>query len=202
MTKVAIVYHSGFGHTAVLAESAAEGVRAAGAEADLIRIDGLTADFEALAAKAGEADALIFGAPTYMGGPSAPFKAFADATGKIWYGQGWKDKLAAGFTVSNSFSGDKLSTLQYFADFAAQHGMVWVSLGLLPGPHAQDDAAPQSANRLGSFLGAMAQADNAAAEITPPEGDRETVRQLGARVAGAARRWNAGAAEASRLAAE
>ncbi len=201
MSKVAVVYHSGFGHTAVLAEKVAQGARDAGADAELLPIEGLNADFAAIVARAGEADAIVFGAPTYMGGPSAPFKAFADASAGAWFSRAWADKLAAGFTVSHSFSGDKLSTLQYFVDLAAQHGMNWISLGLLPGPHAQDDAAPGAVNRLGSYLGVMAQADNAGPDVTPPEGDRETARLLGVRVAEAAQRWAAGAQTKERLAA-
>ena len=40
---------------------------------------------------------------------------------------------------------------------------------------------------------ALAQADNGPAELTPPAGDRETVRLLGERVALAAARWARGA---------
>ena len=61
--------------------------------------------------KLNAADGIIFGAPTYMGGVSAPFKAFIDAASKVWFQQGWKDKTAAGFTNSGSYSGDKLSAL-------------------------------------------------------------------------------------------
>nr|WP_230947491.1 hypothetical protein [Burkholderia territorii] len=41
--------------------------------------------------------------------------------------------MAAGFAVSVSQSGGKLSALQQLAVFAAQHQMRWVSLGLIPG---------------------------------------------------------------------
>ena len=44
-----------------------------------------------------------------MGGPAAQFKAFADATAGKWFTSAWKDKIAAGFTVSMSPSGDKLT---------------------------------------------------------------------------------------------
>ena len=73
-------------------------------------------------------DAIIFGSPTYMGGPAAQFKALADATGERWYRGAWRDKLAAGFTVSSGPSGDKLSTLHYFFTLAMQHGMIWIGL--------------------------------------------------------------------------
>ena len=59
------------------------------------------------------ADAIIFGGPTYMGSVSWQFKKFADASSKTWFGQAWKDKIAAGFTNSASMNDDKHSTLQY-----------------------------------------------------------------------------------------
>jgi NAD(P)H dehydrogenase (quinone) len=193
MTKVAIVYHSGFGHTHVLAESAAQGVRDAGAEPSLLRIEDAAQDFAPLLDAVKEADAVIFGSPTYMGDLTAAFRAFAEASAKPWFSQDWKDKLAAGFTVSNSASGDKLNALNSLAVFAAQHGMVWVSTGLLPGT-AVGKTGPEDINRLGSFIGAMAQSENSpATEANPPLGDHLTVRHLGKRVAEAARRWRAGA---------
>ena len=60
------------------------------------------------------ADAIIFGAPTYMGGASGDFKKFADASSKPWSAQAWKDKIAGGFTNSALLNGDKYNTLMYF----------------------------------------------------------------------------------------
>ena len=62
----------------------------------------------------------------------AQFKAFADATGEKWYLGAWRDKLAAGFTVSGGPSGDKLSTLHYFFTLAMQLGMIWIGLAETP----------------------------------------------------------------------
>ncbi len=187
MTTIAIVYHSGYGHTHVLAERVAKGVESAGATAQLVRLDGVASDFGPAIEAATRADAIVFGAPTYMGGPSAPFKAFADATAQTWYAQGWRDKLAAGFTNSGNAAGDKTSTLAYFQTFAAQHGMNWINLGVTP----QEQAT--GLNRHGVFGGAGAQSENASPETTPPEEDRRTAEYLGRRVALAARRWAAGA---------
>jgi NAD(P)H dehydrogenase (quinone) len=195
MTKVAVVYHSGYGHTEVLAHKAAQGVRDGGAEAILLALDGQADNLGAIVDKAGEADAIIFGSPTYMGDVSAAFKAFAEASSKAFFVQGWKDKLAAGFTVSHSFAGDKGRTIESMATLAAQHGMVWVSLGI-PSPNVvAAERGPATINRVGGFLGALAQADNGPADITPPEGDRETVRLLGERVALSASRWARGRVE-------
>lgn len=196
MSKVAIVYHSGFGHTAVVAEAVADGVAEAGSRAVLLPIESAAQDFQALLDQISDADAVVFGAPTYMGDVSAAFRAFAEASSKVWYGQGWKDKLAAGFTNSLSPSGDKLNALNSLAVLAAQHGMIWVSTGLSPGA-ATGKTGPDDVNRLGSSLGVMTQSDNAAPEVTPPAGDRRTARLFGARIAHAAQRWKAGSAVAA-----
>ena len=184
--KVAIAYHSGYGHTEVLAQAVAAGAENAGASAIAVSV----ADLENLNwDQLTEADAIIFGTPTYMGSVSAPFKAFMDASSKIWAQQGWKDKLAAGFTNSSSQSGDKLNTLIQLSVYAASHSMNWVSLGLLPGNNSSN-GSEKDLNRLGSFLGAMAQSNSdESPELTPPQSDRDTAQALGARVAAAAQRW-------------
>lgn len=186
MTTVAIVYHSGYGHTAKQAQAVAQGVaRVDGVSANLISVADVDAHWEALAA----ADAIIFGSPTYMGSVSAPFKAFMDASSKIWMQRGWQDKLAAGFTNSASQSGDKFATLSQLATFAAQHGMLWVGLHLLPGNNSSQGSV-EDLNRLGSFLGAMAQSNaDQSADVVPPAADLATAAVLGERVAAAAVRW-------------
>ncbi|WP_290704675.1 flavodoxin family protein [Amphritea sp.] len=184
--KVAIAYHSGYGHTEVLAQAVAAGVENAGATAITISVADLeTINWDALA----EADAIIFGSPTYMGSVSGPFKCFMDASSKIWFEQGWKDKLAAGFTNSSSLSGDKLNTLIQMSVYAAQQGMNWVSLGVANGNNSSQ-GDPQSLNRIGGYLGAMAQSNaDEGPDVAPPQCDRDTAQALGARVATAAKRW-------------
>lgn len=180
--RIAVAYHSGYGHTAKQAEAVAAGAAAVpGAVAELVPLDELTDDvWDRLDA----ADAIIFGAPTYMGSPSATFKAFEEASVKVWAADlGWRDKIAAGFTNSKAMSGDKLNSLVDIAVFAAQHGMIWVGLDIYPG-WAESTASIEDLNRLGSWLGAMAQSDaDLSAEKAPPETDLRTAAALGARVA-------------------
>ena len=179
MAKVAIVYHSGFGHTKALAEAVLRGVRSVPAtEASLIPVE----EAEARAAELDSADAIILGAPTYMGSASAPFKAFMDWSSKPWMARMWKDKLAAGFTNSASQSGDKLSTLVQLSVFAAQHGMIWVGLDLLPGNN-NSKGSVDDLNRLGSFLGVMAQSNADQGVEGMKASDFRTGERLGARVA-------------------
>lgn len=183
MPKIAIVYHSGYGHTERQARAVEEGARAViGAAVDLIAV----ADAAGSRAVLDAADAIVFGCPTYMGSLSAAMKAFMESTSRTWAAQGWKDKLAAGFTNSGSPSGDKFNTLVDLAAFAAQHGMVWVSLGLLP---RYRDEQGREINRAGSFLGATAQSPGVDPANEPGEDDLQTARLLGRRVAEAALRW-------------
>ncbi|MFF8907773.1 flavodoxin family protein [Streptomyces olivaceoviridis] len=175
---VSIAYHSGYGHTAVLAEAVRDGALDAGAEVHLIKVDGITDEqWETL----DRSDVIVFGSPTYMGTASGAFHAFAEATSKRWSGQGWKDKLAAGFTNSASKSGDKLHTLQFFQTLAAQHGMHWVNLGLLPGWNSST-ASEHDLNRLGFFAGAAAQSNNDQGPEGVHKADVATAEHLGRRV--------------------
>jgi NAD(P)H dehydrogenase (quinone) len=191
VSLIAIVYHSGYGHTAKQAEAVARGaLSVAGVTSALIKVE----DIERHWADLENAEAIVFGSPTYMGSASAPFKAFMDASSKVWASQGWKDKLAAGFTNSASQSGDKLSTLQQMAVFAAQHGMIWIGLGLMPGNNSSAGKI-DDLNRLGSFLGAMAQSNaDQGPEHGPTPADLKTAEHLGRRVAEAAKRWRNGVA--------
>ena len=183
MSKIAIVFHSGYGHTQRMAQAVAEG-----AGGELIAIDTEGNISEAQWATLAAADAIVFGSPTYMGSVSWQFKKFADASSKPWFTQVWKDKIAAGFTNSATMNGDKLSTLHYMFTLSQQHSMLWVGTGLMP---SNAKAANRNdVNYVGSFSGAMAQSpsDSSPAEMLP--GDLETAKQFGARVAGVAGRFS------------
>lgn len=176
---IAVVYYSGSGHTAVLAEAVEAAAAETGADTTLLRVDRLTdASWEIL----DEADAIIFGAPTYMGTAPAAFHAFAEQTPGRWMVERWKDKLAAGFTNAACKAGDKSSTLDYFATFAAQHGMNWINLGLLPGWNSVN-GSENDLNRLGYFNGAAAQSASGAGVEGVHPADIATAAHLGRRVA-------------------
>ena len=183
MPSIAIVFHSGYGHTAKQAQAVHDGAAdVAGITASLVPISAEGQIGEQAWQDLGAADALVFGAPTYMGGPSWQFKRFADASSKPWFGQAWKDKVAAGFTNSASMNGDKLSTLDYLFHLAMQHSMVWVGTGLMP---ANTKASGRNdVNYLAGFSGALAQSpSDSSPDEGPLPGDLETARLFGARVA-------------------
>lgn len=176
MTKIVVVFHSGYGHTLRMAQAVAEGANAQRAPIDA---EGNLPEsaWDILNA----ADAIIMGSPTYMGAASWQFKKFADASSKAWFTQAWKDKVFAGFTNSASMNGDKLATLHYLFTLAMQHSGIWVGTGLMP---SNTKAAQRNdINYIGSFSGAMAQSpsDSSPEEMLP--GDLETAKRFGQRVA-------------------
>lgn len=183
MTKIAIVFYSGFGHTAALAKAVAEGAESvSGAEVSMIQIQGADIHegqykndsvFEELAS----ADAIIFGSPTYMGDVAGPFKCFLDASSKPWFAGAWKDKVGAAFTISGSPAGDKFNSLMTMTVLGMQQGLVWVGCDMYVA-HNQEGV-----NRLGHYLGAAAQAGNVPPDQEPGQEDLATGRYLGARVA-------------------
>jgi NAD(P)H dehydrogenase (quinone) len=181
MSVIAIIHHSGYGHTRRMAEFVQNGVSKTGAEAHFLTIDAngeLAADGWDILAKA---DGVFFGSPTYMGGPSWQFKKFADASSKVWFGMGWKDKFAGGFTNSATMNGDKFSTITYFVTLAMQHGMVWVGTGMMPSN--KKDATRESPNYVGGFTGALAQSPADASVEEMVKGDLETAEAFGERFA-------------------
>jgi multimeric flavodoxin WrbA len=178
---ISIVYDSGYGHTARQAHAIADGVaRVPGAEINLMPIADGDVSWEKLEASA----AIIFGSPTYNGMISARFKQFMeDSTKTAWFEQKWRNKLGAGFTNSGAQHGDKLNSLVSMSLFAAQHGMIWVGLDLMPG-NSSSTGSVDDLNRHGSWLGAMAQSNNDQGPDTAPTGsDLQTASHLGQRVA-------------------
>jgi NAD(P)H dehydrogenase (quinone) len=176
MSKIVIVYHSGYGHTKKVAEAVAQG---SGGTLLAIDADGNLppGGWELLAA----ADAIVMGSPTYMGGASWQFKKFADASSKPWFVKAWRDKLAAGFTNSATLNGDKFSTLTYFFTLSQQHGMLWVGSGMHPSnakAHTRSDI-----NNLGGYAGLITATPSDASVDEMVPGDIATAKAFGQRIA-------------------
>ncbi len=177
MIKIAIVFHSGYGHTKVIADAVVRGALAT-EKANITMMEYNKVDFNIL----NDADAIIFGCPTYMGSVSAELKTFMDSTSDAWRHQKWRNKIAAGFTNSSAYSGDKLGTLMQMVLFAAQHGMIWVGLDLMAG-NSSSKGSNEDLNRIGSWVGLMAQSNtDQGAELAPPLSDRRTAEYFGKRI--------------------
>ncbi|WP_062267764.1 flavodoxin family protein [Endozoicomonas arenosclerae] len=174
--RVSVVYYSASGTTGQLAAAIAEGVNSVtGSEAVLVKlsgkdiIEGRYKNDEVMSLLT-ESNGIVFGSPTYMGGVAAQFKAFVDASSELWYRRAWLDKVAAGFTVGGSPSGEQHSTIQYLQVMAGQHGMHWAGV---------DSLRSKQVNRLGASSGLIAQAEEGELDIA----DYRTAVELGIRVA-------------------
>ena len=182
MTKIAIVFHSGYGHTAKVADRVAKG---AAAVAD-VTVETIAIDADGNIPEAGwetlkAADGIVFGSPTYMAMVSWQFKKFADASSKPWYSMDWKGKVAAGFTNSAALNGDKGSTIAYLQALAAQHKMLWTGTGMHPSnakASTRDDL-----NNLGGYSGLLVTSPSDAGVDEMVEGDLKTAEAFGATVA-------------------
>lgn len=186
MSQVAIVYHSIYGHTRLQAEAVLRGAQSvATTTARLYTAEEASARLDEL----DTADAIILGCPTYMGSMSAGMKAFLETAASKWFTLAWKDKIAGAFTNSSSFSGDKLNTLVGLVINAMQHGMIFVSLGIMPSANRPDELnqlsgpGPEAHNRVGSYIGPMAASFQVKPPAAPCQGDLETAEIYGRRVA-------------------
>ncbi|TCB38124.1 flavodoxin family protein [Acinetobacter sp. ANC 4910] len=176
MSNISVVYFSGYGHTKVIAQTFAQEI-----SANLIEIDAngdiQEQDWETL----DQSDAIVFGAPTYMGTAPWQFKKFADATSKKWFTSAWQDKIFGGFTNSASLNGDKQVTLIQLQTLASQHGGIWVSLGLLPAN--SKSATREDVNNLGGSVGLLVQTPSDASVDEIPTGDLKTAKAYAQRIA-------------------
>jgi NAD(P)H dehydrogenase (quinone) len=129
-------------------------------------------------------DAIIFGSPTYMGSVSAQFKAFADASSETWERKSWNNKLASGFTIGGSMSGEQQVTLQYIQTLALQHGMLWLGMDA-----HRDEQHPLFGrlNRFGASSGLITQSTSD--QLDPV--DANSARYLGYRIATGLNRFSA-----------
>ncbi|MFM9858073.1 NAD(P)H:quinone oxidoreductase [Pseudoxanthobacter sp. M-2] len=142
MTKVLVLYYSSWGHMEQMANAAAEGARAAGADVTVKRVPELTpvevakqfhykldqaapiADPNELA----DYDAIIFGTPTRYGMMAAQMKNFLDQTGGLWAKGALVGKVGSTMSSSATQHGGQEATNLSFHTVLLHHGMVVVGL--------------------------------------------------------------------------
>lgn len=173
--KMAVIYHSNYGHTRKVALAIEQGARDYAQDKVEVRaldVDDMDWEF------ADAAQMMVFGSAVYMGSITAEFKTFMDSTSKRWFHRKWHGKWAAGFANSGGLSGDKLAALQQICGFSMQHGMNWAGFPVMPTGHSEQDI-----NRLSSFMGLMTQSGNDSPEVTPGEGDINSAKLFGEHLA-------------------
>ncbi|GBQ88064.1 flavodoxin/nitric oxide synthase [Gluconacetobacter johannae DSM 13595] len=142
MTRVLVLYYSTYGHIETMAEAVAEGVRAAGAQADVKRVPetvpeeiaranhfkldqgapvATPADLEAY-------DAIIVGTPTRFGRMASQMASFWDQTGGLWFNGALVGKVGAAFTSTAVQHGGQETTLFSIITNLLHHGLVIAGL--------------------------------------------------------------------------
>jgi NAD(P)H dehydrogenase (quinone) len=142
MTKVLVLYYSSYGHIERMAHAVADGVREAGAHAEIKRVPELVPP--EVAEKSGfklnqpapiatvdelpSYDAIIVGTPTRFGNMAAQMKNFLDQTGGIWFQGKLIGKVGSVFTSTATQHGGQESTILNTQTVLLHHGMVIVGL--------------------------------------------------------------------------
>jgi NAD(P)H dehydrogenase (quinone) len=148
MTKLAIIYYSGFGTTHAMAERLAATAEATGAEVRLRRVretapDEVVQSVEPWAAHAASvadrptaepddldwADAALFGSPTRYGHVTSQLQSFLDTLGPLWQAGKLADKVYAAFTSSSTLHGGQETTLEAMHTTYAHFGGIIVPPG-------------------------------------------------------------------------
>ena len=142
MTKVLILYYSAYGHMERMAQAVAEGVKDAGAEADIKRVPELVSEEAAkqsrfkldqkapiaTIAELADYDAIIFGSGTRFGVFTSQMRNFLDQTGPLWMKGALIGKVGSVFTGSGTQHGGQESTILSMIPTLLHHGMIVVGL--------------------------------------------------------------------------
>lgn len=147
--NVLIAFYSRNGSTEALANSIAEGAKAAGAEVRLRRArevvspevmanvpgwtenaDRMNALYEApTGADAEWADAILFGTPTRFGSITSELKAWVDTLGGLWFQGKLNGKAGGAFCSTQTLHGGNEATILSMYNFMAHLGLIIVPLG-------------------------------------------------------------------------
>lgn len=143
MTKILVLYYSGYGHTEVMAKAVAEGAaQVEGAEVtiktvpelvpeDVLKASGMKTEVSHPIADPNELadyDGIIFGTPTRFGNMAAQMRNFLDQTGGLWANGALIGKVGSVFTSTASQHGGQETTITSFQTTLFHHGMVVVGL--------------------------------------------------------------------------
>lgn len=193
MTRVLVLYYSSYGHIETLSHAVADGVRQAGALAQVKRVPELVP--EHVARKAGyrtlqpadvasvaelpEYDAIVIGTPTRFCNMAAQMKNFLDQCGGLWADDRLVGKVGSVFTSTGSQHGGQESTILATHTVLLHLGMVIVGL-----PYSFKGQLRMDAVTGGSPYGASTLADDGSGgDRQPSENELEGARYQGRHVA-------------------
>jgi NAD(P)H dehydrogenase (quinone) len=119
MSKAIVVYDSKTGNTEKMAKAIGEGIREAGLDVEVKRVDDTSLD-DLVAA-----DAIVLGSPTYFCSMSGKMKVLIDKSIEI-YPDKLQDKVGAAFTSSGDIAGGNETTLLSLIQAMLMHRMLIV----------------------------------------------------------------------------
>lgn len=142
MSKVLVLYYSTYGHIETMAQAVAEGVRSAGAAADIKRVPetvpkeiAAPAHFKldqaapvATVAELEAYDAIIIGCPTRFGRMPSQMASFLDQAGGLWARGALHGKVGGAFTSTATQHGGQEVTLFSVITNLLHFGMIVVGL--------------------------------------------------------------------------
>ncbi|MDH3595665.1 MAG: NAD(P)H:quinone oxidoreductase [Rhodospirillales bacterium] len=143
MSKLLVLYYSGYGHVETMAKAVAEGADGvSGVEVTVKRVPelvpeevakqaGMKLDQAAPTAKPeelGDYDAIIFGTPTRFGNMAAQMRNFLDQTGGLWMSGGLVGKVGSVFVSTATQHGGQETTITSFHTTLLHQGMVVVGV--------------------------------------------------------------------------
>ena len=143
MSKILVLYYSGYGHVETLADAVAEGARAvSGSEVTVKRVPELVPEEVAKGAgmkldqaapiadpkELADYDAIIFGTPTRFGNMAAQMRNFLDQTGGLWAKGSLIGKVGSVFVSTATQHGGQETTITSFHTTLLHHGMVIVGV--------------------------------------------------------------------------
>ena len=142
MAKILVAFYTTYGHTYTLAESVAEGAKAAGADVTLKKFPEVISDDKLKEIGAYEAqqkwahvpdlkpddladyDGILFGIPTRYGNMSSQVASVLDRTGGLWQKGALVGKVGSVFTSTASQHGGQETTCLGFYTFLIHMGML------------------------------------------------------------------------------
>ena len=145
--KIAVIFHSVYGHIYQMAKAVVEGAREInGADVELLQVKetlsyeiiekiGATETKKLFAdipivnpSDLANYDVILFGTPTRYGMMTAQMKTLIDATGKMWMEGAMIGKVGSVFTSSSTQHGGQESTILSFHTVLLHHGMVLIGV--------------------------------------------------------------------------
>jgi multimeric flavodoxin WrbA len=175
--RIATIYNHQHCFTKTLSDYIHIGIQSENVESEIYEAEFICENLQLL----DKVDSIIFGTPTYFGNVSTNIKKLMDSTVHIWDNKKWNNKIAAGFTHSSALSGDKQSALMSIFIFAQQHGMIWTGIDLKSNEKPKNFDV--NLNRLGSWMGLMAESPNKDENSKTNISDIKTAEYFGARIA-------------------